>query len=34
MDNNSLWVLEQKANRTIENLEKNNMEAYYVEDEK
>lgn len=34
MDDNMLWVMEQKIKRTIENLEKNNMEAYYVEDEK
>lgn len=34
MDENNLWVLEQKVKRTMENLEKNNMEAYYVEDNK
>lgn len=31
MDNNALWVVDQRVKRTIENLEKNNMEAYYVE---
>lgn len=34
MDNNINWVMEQKIKRVIENLEKNNMEAYYVPDEK
>lgn len=34
MDENISWVTEQKVKRTIENLEKNNIEAYYVEDEK
>lgn len=34
MDKNISWVMEQKVKRTMENLEKNNMEAYYVEDEK
>lgn len=33
MDNNKLYVIEQKVNRTIENLQKNNMEGYFVEDE-
>lgn len=33
MDNNISWVTKQKIKRTIENLEKNNMEAYFVEDE-
>ncbi|KAJ53794.1 L-lactate utilization protein LutB [Clostridium tetanomorphum] len=34
MDNNLLWNLEKKVERTIKNLEKNNMEAFYVKDEK
>lgn len=34
MDKNISWVVEQKVKRTIEKLEKNNMEGYYVEDEK
>lgn len=34
MDNNVKWVMEQKIKRTMENLEKNNIEAYFVEDEK
>lgn len=34
MDKNEKWVIEQKINRTIENLQKNNMEAYLVKDEK
>lgn len=34
MDKNEKWVVEQKIKRTIENLKKNNMEAYFVEDEK
>lgn len=33
MDKNLKFVQEQKIKRTMENLEKNNMEAYYVEDE-
>lgn len=33
MDKNMEWVIEKKVQRTIENLEKNNMQAYYVEDE-
>jgi len=32
MDNNIKWVEEQRIKRTMENLEKNNIEAYYVED--
>ncbi|KZL94259.1 lactate utilization protein [Clostridium magnum] len=32
MDNNIKWVEEQKIKRTMENLEKNNIEAYFVED--
>lgn len=32
MDNNAKWVEEQKIKRTMENLEKNNIEAYFVED--
>ncbi len=34
MGNNIEWVLEQKIKRTMEALEKNNMEAYFVKDEK
>lgn len=33
MDSNIKWVIGQKINRTMENLEKNNMEAFYVENE-
>lgn len=33
MDKNLSFVYEQRIRRTIENLEKNNMEAFYVEDE-
>ncbi|QZY54169.1 lactate utilization protein [Crassaminicella profunda] len=33
MDQNTEWVIEQKVQRTIENLEKNNMEGYYVKNE-
>jgi hypothetical protein len=33
MDKNTDWVMEQKVKRTIENLEKNNMEALFVQDE-
>jgi len=32
MDNNIKWVDEQKIKRTMENLEKNNIESYFVED--
>jgi Uncharacterized conserved protein containing a ferredoxin-like domain len=32
MDNNIKWVEKQKIKRTMENLEKNNIEAYFVED--
>lgn len=32
MDNNIKWVEEQRIKRTMENLQKNNMEAYFVED--
>lgn len=32
MDKNTDFVIVQKIKRTIENLEKNNMEGYYVED--
>ena len=32
MDNNIKWVEEQKIKRTMENLEKNNIESYFVED--
>lgn len=34
MDKNNKFVLDQKIARTISNLQKNNMEAYYAEDEK
>lgn len=34
MDKNEKWVIDQKINRTMENLQKNNMEAYLVKDEK
>ena len=34
MDNNTKWLIEQKIKRTMENLEKNNIESYFVEDEK
>jgi L-lactate utilization protein LutB len=34
MDENIQWVISEKVKRTMENLEKNNMEAYYVHDEK
>ncbi len=33
MDNISSWIVEQKVKRTMANLEKNNMEAFYVKDE-
>ncbi|MCY6371311.1 lactate utilization protein [Clostridium ganghwense] len=33
MDKNVEWVIEKKLQRTIENLEKNNMGAYFVKDE-
>ena len=33
MDENLKWVNEQKIIRTIEALEKNNMNGYLVEDE-
>jgi len=32
MDNNLKSVIEKRIKRTMENLEKNNMEAYYAED--
>ena len=32
MDENAVWSVEQKVKRTIENLEKNNMEACFVKD--
>lgn len=32
MDSNLKWILDTKVKRTMENLEKNNMEAYYVEE--
>ncbi|AJA47479.1 hypothetical protein CPAST_c14000 [Clostridium pasteurianum DSM 525 = ATCC 6013] len=34
MDENTIWLMEQRINRTIEKLEKNNMEGYYAKDEK
>ncbi|MBF8984766.1 lactate utilization protein [Lutibacter sp. B2] len=34
MDKNLEWVIEKRIERTIKNLEKNNMEGYYVKDEK
>lgn len=33
MDKNVDWVIDKRIERTIENLQNNNMEAYYVEDE-
>jgi L-lactate utilization protein LutB len=33
MDKNTDWVIEKKVKRTIENLERNNMEAFFVQDE-
>lgn len=33
MDENVLWHMEQKVKTTMDNLEKNNMEAYFVKDE-
>jgi hypothetical protein len=33
MDKNLKFVIDQRIKRTMENLEKNNMEAFYVEDE-
>ncbi|PRR77311.1 hypothetical protein CLLI_24820 [Clostridium liquoris] len=33
MDKNLLWNVEKKVERTIENLKKNNMEGFYVENE-
>ncbi len=33
MDENIKWVISEKVKRTMVNLEKNNMEAYYVRDE-
>ncbi|MCI1943784.1 lactate utilization protein [Clostridium luticellarii] len=32
MDKNLNWVIEQRIKRTMKNLEKNNMEAYFVND--
>lgn len=34
MDKNLSFVIEKKVERTMENLQKNNMEAFYVQDEK
>lgn len=34
MDNNVKYVMDMRVKRTIASLEKNNMEGYYVEDEK
>ncbi|WP_026883812.1 lactate utilization protein [Clostridium akagii] len=33
MDENIKWLKDKKLERTMENLEKHNMEAYYVQDE-
>lgn len=33
MDNNAAFVIEKKVQRTIENLEKNNIEGFYVKSE-
>lgn len=33
MDKNVLWNIEQRVKTTIDNLEKNNMEAYFVKNE-
>lgn len=33
MDDNLKFVIDKRIKRTMENLEKNNMEAYYVKDE-
>ncbi|WP_432405451.1 lactate utilization protein [Wukongibacter sp. M2B1] len=32
MDKNVRWVIDKRITRTMENLEKNNMDAYYVAD--
>lgn len=34
MDENLLWVVEKRVERIIKNLQKNNMEGYYVKDGK
>lgn len=34
MDYNDKWVMQKRVKRTIQAFENNNMEAYYVEDEK
>lgn len=34
MDENIKWVMEERLNRTIENLKKNNIDAFAVKDEK
>lgn len=34
MDENIKWVMDERLNRTIENLKKNNMDAFVVKDEK
>lgn len=34
MDSSVKFILEKKVEKTIQNLEKNNMEAYFVQDEK
>jgi L-lactate utilization protein LutB len=34
VDENLKWVVDQKIKRTMKNLEKNNMEAYFVNDKK
>lgn len=33
MDKNVLWHIEQRVKKTMDNLEKNNMEAYFVKNE-
>ena len=33
MDNNTAFVIEERVKRTIENLEKNNMNGYFVQNE-
>ncbi|WP_432661909.1 lactate utilization protein [Wukongibacter baidiensis] len=34
MDKNVEWVIDKRITRTMESLKKNNMDAYYVKDEK
>src|SRR5690606_8104933 len=33
MDNNAMFVIEERVKRTIKNLEKNNMNGYFVQTE-